>query len=78
MKEKNNVSSDFSLQSMIATALPSYIFPAVMSFFIGLLPSENRTDGSKLQHDRFIIFDIYNIKLHYTLATKYEANFSTK
>ncbi|MDV2447219.1 hypothetical protein CMU93_06860 [Elizabethkingia anophelis] len=35
MKEKNNVSSDFSLQSMIAAALPSYIFPAAMSFLSG-------------------------------------------
>ena len=33
MKEKNNISSDFSMQSMIAAALPSYIFPALMSFY---------------------------------------------
>ncbi|WP_107810063.1 hypothetical protein [Elizabethkingia sp. YR214] len=35
MKEKNYISSGFSIQSMIAAALPSYIFPALMSFLSG-------------------------------------------
>ena len=35
MKEKNYISSDFSMRSMITASLPSYVFPALMSFLSG-------------------------------------------
>lgn len=78
MKEKNNISSDFSMQSMIAAALPSYIFPALMSFLSGYFLPENRAYGSKLLNYRSVFITIDNIKFYHIMAIQIEKNFSAK